>query len=64
MGALFALLVNVALTSVGSLYLTLPRVAAKTIAVGATFLLNFWINAHVVFRDPSNRHTATLRGTN
>jgi putative flippase GtrA len=63
MGALFGLLVNVALTSVGVIYLDLPRIFAKTIAVGATFLLNFWINTRI-FRDESNCSPATSQGAN
>jgi putative flippase GtrA len=51
MAASFGLLLNVALTSLGVSYLELPWTIAKTIAVGATFVINFWINDHIVFRD-------------
>lgn len=49
-GALFGLLVNVAVTYLCVTYLQLPRPLAKTVAIGTTFLVNFWINARVVFR--------------
>jgi putative flippase GtrA len=51
MGTILGLMLNVTLTAAGVIYLTLPRTAAKTIAIGATFLLNFWVNARVVFRN-------------
>ena len=63
MGAFLGLLVNVAVTSVGVIYLDLPRTVAKSIAIGTTFLLNFWINTRV-FRDESNRSAATSQGGN
>ena len=50
-GALIGLLINVAITSVCVIFLNLPRVTAKTIAIGITFLVNFWINARFVFRE-------------
>lgn len=50
LGAVSALMVNVALTYVGMTYLVLPPVVAKTFAIAMTFLLNFWINSRVVFR--------------
>lgn len=50
MGAVLGLLVNVGLTYIGIMYLELPRTPAKALAIGTTFLLNFWINARVVFR--------------
>ncbi len=52
-GACIALILNVALTTVGAIYLGLPSVIAKAAAIAATFLLNFWINLRVVFRDVS-----------
>jgi putative flippase GtrA len=57
-GTLTALVVNVLLTSSGIFYFGLPRGGAKTIAVGATFFLSFWINARVVFRNKSPRSPA------
>jgi putative flippase GtrA len=54
LGACSGLLVNVAVTSLCMIYLHLPRTSAKSAAIGTTFLLNFWINAHVVFRDRSD----------
>jgi putative flippase GtrA len=57
-GTLVALVVNVALTSVGVMYVDLPWSAAKALAVGATFFLNFWINARIVFRRPPERSSA------
>jgi putative flippase GtrA len=41
LGACLGLLANVSMTSIGVLYFCLPRVMAKTLAIGATFLLNF-----------------------
>ena len=55
-GSLLSLLVNVSLTSIGAILLAIPRTEAKTIAVGITFILSFWINHRLVFRrelDPS-----------
>jgi putative flippase GtrA len=57
-GALMGLLVNVSITSLGVLYLALPRTVAKTIAVGTTFLLNFWINCRLVFGNAPLTATA------
>jgi putative flippase GtrA len=51
-GALGGLLVNVALTTAGSLYLGIAPVLAKVLGVGAAFLVNFWLNLRVVFRAP------------
>ena len=53
-GSLLSLLVNVSLTSAGVILFAVPRTEAKTIAVGITFLLNFWINARLVFKRESN----------
>jgi putative flippase GtrA len=49
-GAMFGALVNVMLTTVGVASLDLPKIVAKTVAVAVTFIVNFWINALVVFR--------------
>jgi putative flippase GtrA len=49
--ALGGLLVNVTLTTAGSLYLGIAPVLAKILGVGAAFLVNFWLNLRVVFRD-------------
>jgi len=53
LGAALGGLVNVILTTVGVTYLEFPGVLAKTVGIGLTFLLNFWINAAVVFRPYS-----------
>lgn len=50
-GAIFGALINVTLTTVGASFLDLPRIGSKMIAVAVTFLVNFWINAQVVFRN-------------
>jgi putative flippase GtrA len=52
--ALGGLLVNVAVTLAGSLYLGLAPVVAKMLGVGTAFLVNFWLNLRVVFRAPSS----------
>lgn len=49
-GSLFSLLVNVSLTSAGVPLLSVTRTEAKTVAVGITFLLSFWINTRFVFQ--------------
>ena len=51
-GSLFALLINLSLTLTGVILFSIPRTTAKTVAVGMTFLLNFWINARLVFNRP------------
>ncbi len=48
------LLINVGITSIGSLYLGIPPVIAKIIGVGSTFLINFWVNLRIVFRVPED----------
>lgn len=62
MGAAVGLLVNVTLTSAAVIGWNKPRIIAKTIAIGATFLLNFWINARFVFRDASDHSSLTSQG--
>ena len=54
--ALGGLMVNVSVTLVGSLYLGIPAVLAKTMGVGTAFLVNFWLNLRVVFRTPAVRN--------
>ena len=49
-GSFFTLLLNVAITSVGAKFLS-PHIFAKVIAIGLAFMLNFWINARLVFQD-------------
>jgi putative flippase GtrA len=49
--SLIGLFANVLLSSAGVLWLGLPAVTAKAIAIGVTFLLNFWINHEIVFRE-------------
>jgi putative flippase GtrA len=62
--ALLGLVVNVSLTSVGVIYFALPRAAAKTVAVGVTFLFNFWLNARFVFREQSTQTTSPPPSSN
>lgn len=50
LAALGGLLVNVSVTLIGTIYLSLVPVIAKIIGVGTAFLVNFWINLRVVFR--------------
>jgi putative flippase GtrA len=64
MGACLCLPVNVAVTSLGMSYLGLPRAVAKTIAIGATFLLNFWINTRFVFdRESADCRSISARNS-
>jgi putative flippase GtrA len=51
--AVGGLIVNVAVTLIGSLYLGIAPVLAKIGGVGAAFLINFWLNLRVVFRAPA-----------
>jgi putative flippase GtrA len=51
--AVGGLLVNVSVTLLGSLYLGIAPVLAKTVGVGTAFLVNFWLNLRVVFRPPA-----------
>jgi putative flippase GtrA len=51
--AVGGLTVNVSVTLVGSLYLSIAPVLAKIIGVGTAFLINFWLNLRIVFRTPS-----------
>jgi putative flippase GtrA len=51
--AIGGLTVNVSVTLIGSMYLGILPVLAKTVGVGAAFLLNFWLNLRIVFRAPS-----------
>jgi len=51
--AVGGLVVNVSITLVGSLYLGIAPVLAKTLGVGSAFLVNFWLNLRIVFRRPS-----------
>jgi putative flippase GtrA len=53
LAAVGGLIVNVSMTLVGSLYLSVPPVLAKVIGVGIAFLVNFWLNLRVVFRKPA-----------
>ena len=50
--ALGGLLVNVSITTFGSLYLGIAPVLAKICGVGTAFLVNFWLNLRIVFRTP------------
>ena len=49
-GAMLGAFTNITVTTVAITSLHLQRIFAKAIAVAATFVLNFWINALVVFR--------------
>ena len=53
LAALSGLLVNVSTTLVAAMLLGIVPVLAKTIGVGTAFLVNFWVNLRVVFRDSS-----------
>jgi putative flippase GtrA len=56
--------VNVGVTSVGALALGAPALAAKAGGIGTAFLVNFWLNATIVFRSSAARAgagKATLR---
>jgi putative flippase GtrA len=55
MAASLGLLVNVSVTTFGASYLDLPRILAKAVGVGTAFLVNFWINANVVFPERSSQ---------
>jgi putative flippase GtrA len=57
-GTLVGLTVNVVLTTIGMSRLMLPWAVAKAFGVAAAFLLNFWINANIVFRGDANRRLA------
>ena len=48
--ALVGLVINVLVTTICATYFSLPRLLAKTIAIGITFLLSFSINEYFVFR--------------
>lgn len=50
LAAIGGLLVNVSVTLLGTEYLGLMPVLAKIAGVGTAFLLNFWVNAKLVFR--------------
>jgi putative flippase GtrA len=52
-GALLGLFINVSVTLAGVAWFDLKPPVAKTIAVAATFLVNFVINNSVVFRSQS-----------
>ena len=51
LAAVGGLMVNVAVTLVGSLYLGSAPVLAKIVGVGTAFLVNFWLNNRLVFRS-------------
>jgi len=53
LAALGGLIVNVAVTLAGSLWLGIAPVLAKIVGVGTAFLVNFWLNLRVVFRTPA-----------
>jgi putative flippase GtrA len=45
--------VNVGVTSLGALALGAPALLAKASGIGTAFLVNFWMNAVIVFRSPA-----------
>jgi putative flippase GtrA len=55
-GSLFSLIVNVGVTSIFVVYIGIPNTLSKTLAVGATFFLSYWVNARLVFRNSSAVH--------
>jgi putative flippase GtrA len=57
--AVGGLIVNVSVTLIGSLYFGLLPVLAKLIGVGTAFLLNFWLNLRIVFRNAAPQHDNT-----
>jgi len=58
-GTLVGFTANVALTTICMSRLILPWAVAKAFGVAAAFLLNFWINANIVFRGDANRRLAS-----
>jgi len=52
--AVGGLIVNVAVTLIGSFYVGMAPVVAKIAGVGTAFLFNFWLNLRVVFRTDGN----------
>ena len=58
-GTLVGLTANVALTTIGMSRLMLSWAVAKAFGIAAAFLLNFWINANIVFRGDANRPLAS-----
>ena len=58
-GTLFSLLVNVTVTSACVIRLGLPLGVSKLMAVGATFLVSYWINAHLVFGKEAAAHASS-----
>ena len=58
-GSLFSLLVNVSVTSILVIHFVLPRGLSKLLAVAATFLLSYSINARLVFRSRTGVRTPT-----
>ncbi|WP_075217554.1 GtrA family protein [Mongoliimonas terrestris] len=53
--ALVGLTVNVSVTTVAATAMALPPVLAKIAGVGVAFLLNFFMNALIVFRGSPTR---------
>lgn len=53
--SLAGLTVNVGVTVAGAWALALPVVTAKAAGIGAAFLINFWLNSVIVFREARAR---------
>ncbi len=50
--AVVGLIINVTLTALLAAHTPLPPVAAKVVAIGVAFVVNFTLNALLVFRKP------------
>ena len=57
--SLAGLTVNVTVTVAGAWGLDLPVVLAKAGGIGAAFLVNFWLNSLIVFREARAHPTLT-----
>ena len=53
LAAVGGLIVNVSVTLLASSYLGIAPVLAKILGVGTAFLVNFWLNNHIVFHKRS-----------
>ena len=58
-GTLGGLTVNVSFTVIGMSHLKLTWAISKMFGVAAAFILNFWINARIVFRSDTDRTLAS-----
>ena len=55
LGALIGLTVNVGVTTIGTIIVALPAILAKLLGIGVAFLINFFINLKLVFRNKHHR---------